>query len=85
MKKAYRVPRGLFPTDMPFASQVTTANEPITQIMVNSLVTNLPDGARVPAAGVRHRGYRLGWRPRHSHRRGLDRPRRNLACGEPGE
>ncbi|GGJ23202.1 molybdopterin-dependent oxidoreductase [Neoroseomonas lacus] len=66
MKAAYRVPRGLFPTDMPFASQVTTGNEPITQIMVNSLVTNLQDGARVPAAGFDIEG--IAWDGGHGIR-----------------
>ena len=51
MQKAYRVPRGLFATDLPFTTQETATTAPITQILVNSLVTNLESGARVPAAG----------------------------------
>ncbi len=66
MKAAYRVPKGLFPTDLPFASQVTAANEPITQIMVNSLVTNLRDGERVRAAGFEVQG--IAWDGGHGIR-----------------
>lgn len=66
MKAAYRVPRGLFPTDMGFPTQMTEANEPITQIMVNSLVTNLQDGARVPADGFDIEG--IAWDGGHGIR-----------------
>jgi DMSO/TMAO reductase YedYZ molybdopterin-dependent catalytic subunit len=51
MKAAYRVPRGLFATDAPFTTQQTAANEPITRILVNSLVANLKDGDRVASSG----------------------------------
>ena len=51
MKAAYRVPRGMFATDAPFTTQQTAANEPITRILVNSLVANLKDGDRVAAGG----------------------------------
>lgn len=51
MKAAYRVPKGLFPTDLAFTTQVTEANEPITQIMVNSLVSSHRDGDRVSLLG----------------------------------
>jgi len=47
MSTAYRLPRGLFKTPS-FESQVTAANEPITTMVVNSLVTSLRDGQRVP-------------------------------------
>jgi hypothetical protein len=40
MKTAYRIPKGAFPTTV-FTSQDTEANTPITDIMVNSLVTNM--------------------------------------------
>ena len=66
MKAAYRVPRGLFPSDTAFPTQATTANEPITQIMVNSLVTNLRDGACVPAAGFDIEG--IAWDGGHGIR-----------------
>ncbi len=51
MKAAYRVPRNLFATDAPFTTQQTAANEPITRILVNSVVANLRDSDRVAAAG----------------------------------
>jgi DMSO/TMAO reductase YedYZ molybdopterin-dependent catalytic subunit len=66
MKAAYRVPKGLFPTDLAFASQVTATNEPITQIMVNSLVTNLHNGERVAAAGFDVKG--IAWDGGHGIR-----------------
>ena len=46
MNPAYRVPKGMFPTGERFTSQekenVTTT--PITEIVVNSLITNIKDG-----------------------------------------
>ncbi|MCW3474449.1 molybdopterin-dependent oxidoreductase [Limobrevibacterium gyesilva] len=59
MQKAYRVPRGMFPVARPFATQDTEQTSPITEIVVNSLVTNLTDGARVPAAGFDVQG--IAW------------------------
>jgi sulfite dehydrogenase (cytochrome) subunit A len=47
MSTAYRLPRGLFKTPS-FESQVAAANEPITTMVVNSLITSLRDGQRVP-------------------------------------
>lgn len=47
MAAAYRVPRGMFPVAKPFTSQDYAPNTPITEIVVNSLVTNLSDGATV--------------------------------------
>jgi DMSO/TMAO reductase YedYZ molybdopterin-dependent catalytic subunit len=41
MKTAYRLPRGLFPALAPFASQETEANAPVTEMVVNSLITNM--------------------------------------------
>jgi sulfite dehydrogenase (cytochrome) subunit A len=49
MKTAYRIPVGLFPTVARFASQETTVNMPITEMMVNSLITSHNDGATVGA------------------------------------
>ena len=48
MAAAYRVPRGMFPVAKPFTSQDYAPNTPITEIVVNALVTNLTDGAKVP-------------------------------------
>jgi DMSO/TMAO reductase YedYZ molybdopterin-dependent catalytic subunit len=47
MKSAYRIPRDRFPVVERFVSQETLANTPITEMMVNSLITNLRSGARV--------------------------------------
>jgi len=47
MKSAYRIPRDKFPVVDRFVSQETAANTPITEMMVNSLVTNLRPGQRV--------------------------------------
>ena len=38
MKSAYRIPTGKFPAVEHFLSQMTTANEPITEMMVNSVI-----------------------------------------------
>jgi DMSO/TMAO reductase YedYZ molybdopterin-dependent catalytic subunit len=50
MNPAYRIPAGKFPGVARFASQETPANQPITDMVVNSLVTSIHDGQRV------HRG-----------------------------
>jgi DMSO/TMAO reductase YedYZ molybdopterin-dependent catalytic subunit len=47
MSTAYRLPRGKFKTPS-FKSQVKEANEPITTMVVNSLITSLRNGQRVP-------------------------------------
>jgi sulfite dehydrogenase len=47
MSTAYRLPRGRFKTPS-FKSQATEANEPITTMVVNSLITSVKNGARVP-------------------------------------
>jgi sulfite dehydrogenase len=51
MSTAYRVPRGMFPVAKPFATQDNEQTSPITEIVVNSLVTNLSDGNRVATGG----------------------------------
>ena len=57
MKSAYRVPTGAFPGAR-FASQETPETTPITQILVNSLVTAPAPGTRLQ----RHRPAELsGW------------------------
>jgi hypothetical protein len=43
MAAAYRLPRGRFKTPS-FKSQLTEANEPITTMVVNSLITSLKSG-----------------------------------------
>ena len=47
MSAAYRLPRGRFKTPS-YKSQVTEANEPITTMLVNSLITSIRNGQRVP-------------------------------------
>lgn len=46
MKTAYRIPLGKFPIRDRFISQETAVNTPITEIVVNSLITNINDGQR---------------------------------------
>jgi sulfite dehydrogenase len=47
MKGAYRIPVGKFPVVARFASQETAVNTPITEMVVNSLITSHADGAKV--------------------------------------
>ncbi len=47
VKAAYRIPTGLFPTVQRFASQETEATTPITEMVVNSLITAPSEGTRV--------------------------------------
>jgi DMSO/TMAO reductase YedYZ molybdopterin-dependent catalytic subunit len=47
MKTAYRLPKERFPSGQ-FSSQETETNMPITEIVVNSLITNLADGQTLP-------------------------------------
>jgi DMSO/TMAO reductase YedYZ molybdopterin-dependent catalytic subunit len=47
MKSAYRIPIGKFPVVARFISQETPANTPITEMVVNSLITSPSDGASV--------------------------------------
>jgi sulfite dehydrogenase (cytochrome) subunit A len=51
MKSAYRIPLGRFPTVARFASQETAVNAPVTEMVVNALITSHADGATVPAGG----------------------------------
>jgi hypothetical protein len=47
MKTAYRIPTGRFPIVEHFLSQMTDANEPITEMVVNSLIASPADGEQV--------------------------------------
>ena len=49
MNPAYRLPLGKFVLVDRFVTQETATNTPITEMVVNSLVTNLTDGARLNA------------------------------------
>jgi len=51
MKSAYRIPVGKFPVVARFASQETAVNTPITEMVVNSLLTSHINGATVKAGG----------------------------------
>jgi DMSO/TMAO reductase YedYZ molybdopterin-dependent catalytic subunit len=48
MNTAYRIPKGKFPMIDRFISQESEASTPITEILVNSLMTNIADGRRLP-------------------------------------
>ena len=52
MATAYRVPAALFMNADRFPTQETAANKPITDIVVNSLVTSIHDGQRVKRGQV---------------------------------
>src|SRR5262249_36556558 len=49
MKSAYRIPVGKFPVASRFISQETAVNTPITEMVVNSLITAPAEGASVRA------------------------------------
>lgn len=49
MKSAYRIPVGKFPLVQRFLSQETALNTPITEILVNSLITSPQNGTQVEA------------------------------------
>jgi hypothetical protein len=59
MAAAYRIPTGKFPVVARFISQETPANTPITEMVVNSLVTSHREGAKVKAGKVTVGG--LAW------------------------
>jgi sulfite dehydrogenase len=59
MNPAYRIPLGKFPVVARFTSQETSANTPITEIVVNSLITSHRDGATVKPGKVTISG--LAW------------------------
>jgi DMSO/TMAO reductase YedYZ molybdopterin-dependent catalytic subunit len=52
MNPAYRIPRALFPVVERFTTQepANSQNTPITEIVVNSLITNLEEGSEVKAS-----------------------------------
>jgi DMSO/TMAO reductase YedYZ molybdopterin-dependent catalytic subunit len=52
MNPAYRLPLGKFPIRDRFVSQEYAPNTPITEIVVNSLITSHRDGAKVKAGKV---------------------------------
>ena len=52
MTTDFRVPLGLFPVERPFASQQDGVTTALTELVVNSLITNLVDGDTVKLAGL---------------------------------
>jgi DMSO/TMAO reductase YedYZ molybdopterin-dependent catalytic subunit len=60
MKSAYRIPKGKFPVVDRFLTQETDVNTPITEMVVNSLVTSPRGGQRV-AAGRRLEVKGIAW------------------------
>jgi len=52
MSAAYRIPLGKFPLVTRFTSQDTAANTPITEMVVNSLITSHSDGAEIKAGSA---------------------------------
>jgi DMSO/TMAO reductase YedYZ molybdopterin-dependent catalytic subunit len=59
MNAAYRIPTGKFPVVARFITQETPANTPITEMVVNSLITSHRDGAKIRAGRVTVSG--LAW------------------------
>jgi DMSO/TMAO reductase YedYZ molybdopterin-dependent catalytic subunit len=49
---AYRIPKGKFASVDRFVSQESDTTTPITEMVVNSLITNLAEGARFPVAAA---------------------------------
>lgn len=56
MQKSYRVPKGMFAVDLPFTTQAEEKTVPITEMVVNSVIGNIPDGSRQPAVGFTIQG-----------------------------
>jgi len=59
MNPAYRIPAGQFPAVARFVTQETATTVPITEMVVNSLITSHADGAAVKAGTITVRG--LAW------------------------
>src|SRR5665213_334271 len=52
MNPAYRIPVGIFPIAARFTSQEYAPNTPITEMVVNSLITSHRDGAKIKVGKV---------------------------------
>src|SRR5262249_17489210 len=52
MNPAYRIPLGKFPLVSRFTTQDTATNTPITEMVVNSLITSHGDGAQMKAGST---------------------------------
>lgn len=66
MKQAYRVPVGEFPGLARFATQENATTTPITEMVVNSLITSPADGADVKTGKITVRG--VAWDAGHGIR-----------------
>jgi hypothetical protein len=69
MKSAYRIPNGKFPIVQHFLSQMAAANEPITDMVINS------------DHGAHGRHYAARWGECRYSRRRLGRRLWHSACG----
>jgi DMSO/TMAO reductase YedYZ molybdopterin-dependent catalytic subunit len=67
MQKAYRVPANMFPVEQPFTTQNDNATWPITEIVVNAVISDPMDGDSVSRAGFTVRG--VAWDRGHGIRR----------------
>jgi DMSO/TMAO reductase YedYZ molybdopterin-dependent catalytic subunit len=59
MNPAYRIPVGMFPVVARFVSQETATTTPITEMVVNSLITSHRDGDKVKTGNITVSG--LAW------------------------
>ncbi len=70
MNTAYRIPKGKFPVIDRFITQESDTSTPITEIVVNSLITSPTDGQRVAASApvvVKGLAWDAGYGIRHVH------------------
>ena len=72
MNPAYRIPIGKFPVVARFTTQENATNTPITEMVVNSLITSHRDGAKVKPGKVTVSG--LAWDGGYGIRRSKSRP-----------
>ncbi len=56
IQKAYRVPAGMFPVELPFSTQNDANTWPITEMVVNSVIADPLGGSRVTSSGCTVRG-----------------------------
>ena len=79
MNSAYRIPLRAFPLVERFTSQDSAVSTPITEMMVNSLITSHANGVSVKGGRSYHcRRHCLGRWIRHSNRRDFDGRRQDL-------
>ena len=85
MNPAYRVPVGKFPIRDRFISQENATSTPITEMVVNSLITSHRDGAKINAGKVTVSG--MAWDGGYGIRTGggLHRRRQDVDVGKLGQ